>query len=852
MRSKKSSLVNRLAPLAVIGSLLASSSAWAALEEVVVTAQKREENVQDVPIAITAMTGAMMEARGLTEVSQVSDFAPNVYSDPTTPFSGSNNVLAAYIRGIGQSDFAFNLEPGVGVYVDGVYLARTIGANVDLLDVERIEVLKGPQGTLFGRNTIGGAINVVTRDPGNEFRYRGEVTTGSRERLDVRGAVEGPIIEDTLYGLVAFSSKSQDGYQKTIPFPGISGNNDDRSDQFLSADTATDSRWGGSNSQNIRAKLVWDVNPDLTMKLIGAYNTTDEQAPANTILAYQDNADSLTHLYDLCVNLPAGSIPPLCDAPRGNLGFPHVGDPGVQQPALSAAPRTSYGNLWRNGDINGTPFIPDDIDETYATGWNFNKMELYDLIGHVDYDMANGWHVKYIGGYRNLHHKGGVDVDGSPLVILEVSFDTKQEQWSHELQLSGQSFDDRLNWVLGLYYFHEEGDLTDYVPFPGGLIQIYGQNFFDTDAFAAFTHLNYALTDRFGLTLGVRYTDEDKKFEGKQADLNNIGPKSGAPAAIFPDPNNLSRFYPLGVNSKGFDDITFRAGIEYSFTDDAMAYASFAQGFKSGGWTTRLSNPIQTTLPCAQVTDGSTCAPKGLAFDEETADTYEIGLKSQLLDRTLQLNMAAFYTEYDNIQVTLQEGLSPVFANAGNGEIWGAEAEFQWVATDALTFSGSLGWIDAEYSDIARCEDDPGTPVDETFCVLKADALARFADRQDAELSPSDMWVNVPEWNASLAGDYLHPLASGATINFHADWVFNSKIANDINNTPELMQDDTHFLNLAVTYTNPSDNWSITAGGKNVTDERHIVTGQNQPAAGLIYGTYNRPAEWYLTLRIRN
>src|SRR3989338_7529175 len=190
--------------LAVSACITVSVQAQSTLEEIVVTAQKREQNVQDVPIAITAVTGESMEVKALTQVSEVAAYAPNVYMDPTTPFGASNNILAAYIRGIGQSDFAFNLEPGVGVYVDGVYMARTIGANVDLLDVDRLEVLKGPQGTLFGRNTIGGAINVITPRPGNEFQWRGEVTTGSFNRIDVRGAVEGAIIENTLYGMVAF------------------------------------------------------------------------------------------------------------------------------------------------------------------------------------------------------------------------------------------------------------------------------------------------------------------------------------------------------------------------------------------------------------------------------------------------------------------------------------------------------------------------------------------------------------------------------------------------------------------------------------------------------------------------
>src|SRR5215470_15601303 len=167
----------------VVASIIASSVMAQELEEVVVTATRRSENIQDVPIAVTAVTAQQLESKGINDVAKLSAIAPNVTLDAGTPFSGSDTVLAAYIRGIGQNDFAFNQDPGVGVYVDGVYLARSVGSNTSMLDVERVEILKGPQGTLFGRNTIGGAISIVTRDPKPDFMFRSEVTTGQYSRL---------------------------------------------------------------------------------------------------------------------------------------------------------------------------------------------------------------------------------------------------------------------------------------------------------------------------------------------------------------------------------------------------------------------------------------------------------------------------------------------------------------------------------------------------------------------------------------------------------------------------------------------------------------------------------------------
>src|SRR5215470_15757809 len=188
------------------------------LQEVIVTAQRREEKLQDVPIALTAFTSDALKSRSVTAIQALNNLTPGVNLDAGSPFSGDRSVLSASIRGIGQDDFAFNLDPGVGVYLDGVFLARTIGANQNLLDVDRIEVLKGPQGTLFGRNTIGGAISIVTHTPGKERRFIAQATTGRYNRRDFAFTADLPI-SDKLLSSITVSSLVRDGYQKSIPFP---------------------------------------------------------------------------------------------------------------------------------------------------------------------------------------------------------------------------------------------------------------------------------------------------------------------------------------------------------------------------------------------------------------------------------------------------------------------------------------------------------------------------------------------------------------------------------------------------------------------------------------------------------
>ncbi len=261
-----------------------ATSAGAGIGEIVVTAQKRAENVQDVPIAISAFGGEALRERSVSDVAQLSNAAPNVTLDAGTPFSGSSSVLSAFIRGIGANDFAMNIDPGVGIYLDGVYLARTVGANLDLPDVERIEVLKGPQGTLFGRNTIGGAISVVTRTPGDEPSFQGDITTGRFNRLDVRGYADLPLSE-TLKSSVTFSIKSRDGYQKRIPYTSATPYVTDRAGSLPQSGYQTSSREGGQHEWTFRGKLLWEASDRFRVTLGGDYMKIDQSSMSNSVLA---------------------------------------------------------------------------------------------------------------------------------------------------------------------------------------------------------------------------------------------------------------------------------------------------------------------------------------------------------------------------------------------------------------------------------------------------------------------------------------------------------------------------------------------------------------------------------------
>ncbi len=770
------------------------------LEEIVVTAQKRSESLQEVPIAIQAFSAQAMENKGLSNVTDIANFAPNVELDSTSPFSGSTQTLGAFIRGIGQADFAFNLEPGVGVYVDGVYYSRAVGSVVGLLDLERIEVLKGPQGTLFGRNTIGGALNVITRRPAEEFGYQMEVTIGEYDRMDVRGAVDIPLIDNKLYSQVSFSTKSRNGYHKRIDYNSDTPYVTDVGRFTGTGQESTYDRQGGENNQAIRAKLLW-TGDNVDVLIAADYTHVNEASAPNTLLAtFPNDADpnnGLTaFLYNTCLNIPAGlNIPPsaVCETPRAVVGTPLV---GVNIDGTDTNDRLVYSDA----------FITGDIDTTYGTAPNYSKMTTKGIATTVDWDLGNEMALKSITAYRTLETAFGTDVDGSPIVINDTGFYMDQEQLSQEFLLTGTSFDGALNWVTGLYYFHEEGGLIDYPVFGSGLVQIFGPNDFDNDAYAAFVHLNYDFTENFSGTLGVRYTKEDKQFFGAQRDLNSIASLLGFPAAAFPDPSDLTLYFPPIDNQRSFENVSPKLGLEYRIGASTLTYASVSKGFKSGGWTTRATVPI---LEVPQ-------------FDEEEATSYEIGVKTE--GDTYRINTALFYTDYENLQISVQKGLSPFFENAAQSEIQGLEVDFEWLPAENFTVSGAYGYIDAQYKDI-----DPTAVIREDFS-----------------------FNNTPKNSASLSALYQIPMDNGLTFGFMLDHSYHSNQANDAENTPELFSGTVRTWNGAITLMSESDHWDLALGAKNLTDERYIVSGFRNPGAGVIDGTYSRPREWYLTFRVRN
>lgn len=855
-----------LAVLCTTTAMVASAPAFAqeaeedkgGIAEIVVTAQKRAENVQDVPIAISAFAGDAMEERAVGDISALAALSPNVSLDSNVPFSGSTAVLAASIRGIGSNDFAFNIDPGVGVYIDGVYLARSVGANQDLLDIERIEVLKGPQGTLFGRNTIGGAVSVVTQAPAKELSGRGDLTIGSYNLMQARGTINLPI-SSNLFSSASFVIKSRDGYGKRIAFPDADLINAIPHTTYPSVGYSAPRREGDEQNATVRAKLMYDDGGPFRFIVVGDYQRNKSSAP-NTLLATVSGTNpNFGDLYNLCVSAPAAVV---TGAGLNNL----CSSFGTQYSSNRRGEITSitrfFGLGGTNTDANpnndrllwGNQFITGDPDVSYANGNNFSELTNWGVTATAEMDLSDSMSLKSITGYREGHWLSGQDLDGSPINMLHASFDQDQWQFSEELQLTGDAMDGDLNYVLGAYYFKEKGSLLDLVTFAEGMNQIDGPNWLETQNYAAYGQVDWRVNDLIGITLGARYTHEDKSFEGGQQEMNglfyklmgsaafagtplfdpaltnicadtagNIYPNAvlpgfgGATCAQvlgYPSASNPLRVYPEGINKAKFNNFSPKVGIQLHPAEDVMVYGSWSKGYKTGGWTTRYTSPQLTAA----------------GYNPEKASTFEIGLKSTLLDRRLQVNLAGFTTKYTDIQLNYQVGTSPTIANVGDARIKGFEIEVVAAPIDVLTINASVGYLDSYYTRL-----DPAVAVASGAAPFQAGAIV------GGPLPKS------PKWKFNISPRVEIPVGENSIV-LLADWSHTSSQWNNVERTFALKRPSNDMVNASIAFKPASDDYSLTLGVTNLTDDRQVVGGSSIPASGVISGVYNRPREWYFRL----
>ena len=644
------------------------------LEDIVVTARKVAENLQDVPVAVTVQTGDALTQQAATEIPDVARLSPGISFTGASSNGSASNIT---IRGQVQTDVLATLDPSVGVYVDDFYWARAYGLNASLLDVGRVQVLRGPQGTLFGRNTTGGAVLVETNDP-NYDGISGMVS-GSYGRFDERvgqAVLNVPLVDGfaALRGAVVVNKR--DGFMRN---------------------EVTGERLAERDTLSARLKLRVDPTPNLRLLFSAEVFDADyldrpyelryvaPTSPANIEAALEDNIANAA----------------LLAAPGGAATLMGIGQ-GLYNDYIANYTGTDTVRL---GD--GDPRVNLDT-QTY--------------VGSAALDTFFG-QVKFVGGYRKINSDAPLDLDGSPYSIVQTRGRQNLESWSGELQITGSAFSDFLDFAAGMFVFDETGvDQSTSIALPvltrvssgGALTQTYYIGDVTNRSMGTYFQGTMHLTDQVSAVAGIRYSVEDKNITSynqiRDADtgvLLNCLIATADPATCEAE------------SKASFDGISYTMGVNYQITPDILVYGKVSKGFRSGGQNLRASGA-----------SGGAFAP----FGPEIAREYELGLKSELFDRRLRFNVAGFYNEVSDIQrTTLLVGCggsctSTVVSNAGKARFAGGEAEATLRIAEPLTISGSVAYVDAKYLEF---RDASGDRRDEVFQNVAPVTFAVAADYDD-------------------------------------------------------------------------------------------------------------------------
>jgi iron complex outermembrane recepter protein len=645
----------------------------AALQEVVVTAQKRDQDLIDVPVAVTALTADYLQQRDITSVARLDALAPGLIVNPT-PTQPNNAQIG--IRGSVQQNGDIVLDPSVGMYFDGVYIGKSQGAIFDIDDLERVEVLRGPQGTLYGRNTLAGAINFITNKPNGDLHGSAELGYGNYDAYTAKGMLNIPLTS-TLFVKIAASSFTRHGPVNLIgdPYAPLASlyNNSVVQDPF-GADAKT-GRLGDKEHDSFLGQIRFVPNDRLTVDYSFDYSRARDTPDTTQLQSV--NPDGF--LGANCPYGPTGCIP----------AYLYV------QPKFSSTASN------------------DNLPQDYLT-----------VAGHgltVSWKMGDAT-LKSITGYRWTNFNDyPADLDGTPMWLGTGGLITSYNSFSQEFQLTG-TVGDRVNYVAGVYYFHDNGETINPQYFFFGGTQFYTQYGGTTNAMAGYGQADYKLTDKLTLTAGLRYTQETKSINRIET-LEPDTPLVDVPWASH-------RFYATNPT----------AIVAYKFTDDLNTYAKYAQGYRSGGFNGEAGSDIATTTP----------------FNPETIDSYEVGVKSNWLERRLSANLAVFYNHHHDMQLsvfTAISALESLIENAGSATMKGVELETVFQPVDVLRLHANVAYLDATYNQ---------------FIDTNSSGVA--VDVADNRVIP-----HAPTWQFSAGMDArLLQRAQGDSVHLLVDWRYTS------------------------------------------------------------------------------
>lgn len=519
-------------------TLMLSPAAFAQLDEIVVTAQKREQSIQDVPIAVTAVNSDYIESRNITSIDSLSSLAPNLKIENTP---GNTTAAQISIRGGVTINPALTWEPTVGIYLNGSYIGKTQGSIFDVADIERLEVLRGPQGTLYGRNTLAGAVNVITAKPTEEFGGKVKVGFGNYNSKLAKASVNfgqlGPV-RAKVSGLL----EQRDGFLEGVenPFPGV-----------LAAGPLSTNELQSLDKKSFLLVLSSELSDTISLDYTFDYSEADNDPTFSQIISISPNNifDSNSPAY---VGFPG--------APGQFFGFPL----DLYTNADRQETFTTDGNLFEKSKVQGH-----NLTATFQTGFG---------------------DIKSITAFRKLEWDDALDLDGSPLPLAHTERLSDYDSFSQEVQLTGNN--DRLNYVFGLYYFEDDGYTENPQFFFGGANVFDSQYGFTTEAFAAYGQLDFQINDQFSITGGLRYTDETKTIERSNI---AVAPLDIGGGIVLPAGTPL---IPVGTTGEtGFDNLAPQVTLNYAASDDVNLYAKYAKGFKSGGFNGEAGTVAETLRP---------------------------------------------------------------------------------------------------------------------------------------------------------------------------------------------------------------------------------------------------------------
>ncbi len=754
------------------------------LGDIVVTAQKYEQKLQETPISIVAVDAEGLVSMGVNSLSGFDSFIPNVSIGGTM---GQGNSMAAFsIRGIGGGASGFvTQESSVGVYIDDVLFARPNGALLDLLDIERLEVLRGPQGTLFGRNTAGGAIRYVTKKPEfNEVAGNVKVQIGSRSMFNVSGNLNVPL-SDTLALRASFSKKGQDGFVTRL----------------MDGDKA-----GDTNSSVGRVQLRWKPTDRLDVNLSGDWIRSQDDGNATITRGF-----SPTDLYPTAL----------------------YANNAVGEQARRLVPATWLPNLNNNLTTGGSfagystaaqdiAYYQDRVTDRYTVfggSPELNKLKTYGLAATIAYDLTDSITVKSLTGYRNTKQIQNQDFDRTPLPLYQLNEKIDIEYVTQELQLVGSSFEDRLKWVVGGFYYWDHADdyrrrlgtsgnsdsllsdtLAPLTAAQGRGLGELEQKLITTKSLAFFGQGTMQFTEALSVTAGLRWTEDQKDFTGFRETrgrvcLNSSGVPVGAPTSTvtcavgFPGSTDAS----IQHGSKGkWQNWSPRFTVDYRWTPDVMTYVSASRGFKGGGFNDALSTrcPTNSLIVC------------GLSeFKPETLWTYEAGLRSDLFDRKVRFNLTAFLIKYRDLQIQyIDPGPPPVqYTLNGNSTVKGFEAEFMAAPTDGLLLRASVGYTDSKYDDDVR--DGAG----------------------NVKIEKTVPYFRSPKWSYTLGASYSVPVRGDDDLAFDVNWGWKDTQASTAIPTNSVQMPSYGLLNGRIEYKSKAG-WTLAVFGNNLTNTYYYTS----------------------------